>query len=121
MTIKEQRQRAKRHTIKKHNSRVGVSGSQSLDRSPDQGSSLPTGVTTVLPSPGNLLDNEHHLPEPAGAASQKLTRAVERRLREAVAAGLLEWSGQRFKPEMPTVTLQGGGTISDLLIQDRDR
>jgi len=45
----------------------------------------------------------------------------EQGLREAVAAGELEWGGGRFQPEMPTITLQGDGTISDLLIQDRNR
>ena len=40
-------------------------------------------------------------------------------LREAIAAGEIDWNGKRYRPELPTVELGPGPSLSETVIADR--
>jgi len=46
--------------------------------------------------------------------------SVNERLQAMVAAGQVEWNGQKPKPYQPTATNQGKGQLSDLVVEDRE-
>ncbi|MCB1034655.1 MAG: type II toxin-antitoxin system prevent-host-death family antitoxin [Acidobacteria bacterium] len=48
------------------------------------------------------------------------SQTVEERVKELVAAGLIEWNGERYDPEPPMVKVRGDKTIAELLLEDRD-
>lgn len=45
---------------------------------------------------------------------------VEERLQAMVAAGQLEWDGQKLPPYQPTAVNHGNRLLSDLVIEDRE-
>lgn len=46
--------------------------------------------------------------------------SIEERSRQLVAAGLVEWNGERFDPPPPGPIVKGKKTIAELLLEDRD-
>lgn len=45
---------------------------------------------------------------------------VAARIEAMVAAGLAQWNGEHFQPHEPVAVNQGPGTVSDLVIEDRE-
>jgi prevent-host-death family protein len=45
---------------------------------------------------------------------------VEERLQAMVAAGQMEWNGQKLMPYQPTAVNQGDRLLSDLVVEDRE-
>jgi len=46
---------------------------------------------------------------------------VEERMHQLADAGVISWSGRKFNPDIPTVTVRGPKTLAELLVEDRDR
>ena len=44
----------------------------------------------------------------------------EARIAAMVAAGLAQWNGERFQAREPVAVNQGPGTVSDLVVEDRE-
>lgn len=49
-----------------------------------------------------------------------LRPSVEGRVQELTQAGLTAWSGRRLAPLAPVARAQGGQTVADLLLEDRE-
>ena len=49
-----------------------------------------------------------------------IPKTTEDRIRELVAAGLVEWGGERLKPREPVAGLKPGFSVSDLVLQERE-
>ena len=45
---------------------------------------------------------------------------VEERLQSMVAAGQVEWNGQKLNPYQPTAVNKGDRLLSDLVVEDRE-
>jgi len=45
---------------------------------------------------------------------------VEERIQEMVAAGQMEWNGQKLKPYQPKAVNNGDRLLSDLVVEDRE-
>ncbi len=61
--------------------------------------------------------------EPVGRlipARPSTTEGEEARIAAMVAAGLAQWNGERFQPREPVAVNQGPGTVSDLVVEDRE-
>jgi prevent-host-death family protein len=48
-------------------------------------------------------------------------RDLHSRLQGMVAAGLCAWNGKRYAPGEPIAVNRGSGTLSDLVVEERDR
>ncbi len=62
--------------------------------------------------------------EPIGRLIPARSSATEvdekARIDAMVAAGLAQWNGERFHPRGPVAVNQGPGTVSDMVIEDRE-
>jgi prevent-host-death family protein len=45
---------------------------------------------------------------------------VAERLRELSRAGVVAWSGRRLGPAAPVAVMRAGGSVADLLLEDRE-
>ena len=59
--------------------------------------------------------------EPMASSGREPDSALAQRLREAVLAGRLNWSGRRLQPEFPSVSARGSVAIAELISEDRGR
>jgi prevent-host-death family protein len=46
--------------------------------------------------------------------------SVEARLQDLIAAGVVEWNGQKLEPMAPVAKTHGPTTVADLLLEDRE-
>ncbi len=49
-----------------------------------------------------------------------MERSVEERLQELVAAGVVNWNGQKLETVTPVAYLRGQKTVAELLLEDRE-
>jgi len=49
-----------------------------------------------------------------------IERSVEERLQDLIAAGVVEWNGQKLEPMAPVARTHGPKTVADLLLEDRE-
>lgn len=49
-----------------------------------------------------------------------LERSLKDRLLELVAAGVVDWNGQKLEPVAPIARTRGPRTVADLLLEDRE-
>ena len=49
-----------------------------------------------------------------------ISQTLEQRLEAMTQAGLIQWSGKALEPMPPVARVRGDGTVSDLLVEDRD-
>jgi len=49
-----------------------------------------------------------------------MERSVEERLQDLIAAGVVEWNGQKLEPMAPVAKTHGPITVADLLLEDRE-
>ena len=49
-----------------------------------------------------------------------IERSVEERLQDLIAAGVVEWNGQKLEPMAPVAKTHGATTVADLLLEDRE-
>ena len=49
-----------------------------------------------------------------------IERSVEERLQDLIAAGVVEWNGQKLEPMAPVAKTHGPTMVADLLLEDRE-
>ncbi len=48
------------------------------------------------------------------------TNSVEERMAALVRAGIIQWSGRRFRPAKPGPRVRGNRTVADIVVENRE-
>lgn len=49
-----------------------------------------------------------------------IRESIEEKLQGLIESGFIEWNGEKFVPEMPTIKLEGKRTIADIVSENRE-